>query len=161
MESIVGHCDEPQTSGGGYRISGATRGVAEPFCGPVLLCVRPALSFDHGTNSLKTRLRKNSVWRHFELGRGLFSRSRHVGCEVPCHEISGMVRMKRSTMVYVAPRLRVYKEASMRLGRPKVALILTDDERMRLDSLAHRSRTAPHLARRARIILACAEGHDN
>ena len=49
----------------------------------------------------------------------------------------------------------------MRLGRPKVALILTDDERMRLDSLAHRSRTAPHLARRARIILACAEGHTN
>jgi transposase len=49
----------------------------------------------------------------------------------------------------------------MRLGRPKAALILTDDERMRLDSLAHRSRTAPHLARRARIVLACAEGHDN
>jgi hypothetical protein len=47
------------------------------------------------------------------------------------------------------------------LGRPKVALILTDDERVRLDSLAHRSRTAPHLARRARIILACGEGHDN
>ena len=49
----------------------------------------------------------------------------------------------------------------MGLGRPKVALILTDDERVRLDSLAHRSRTAPHIARRARIILACAEGHDN
>ncbi len=49
----------------------------------------------------------------------------------------------------------------MRLGRPKVALILTDDERVRLNSLAHRSRTAPHLARRARIVLACAEGHDN
>src|SRR4249919_3424414 len=49
----------------------------------------------------------------------------------------------------------------MRLGRPKVALILTDDERVRLDSLAHRSRTAPHLARRARIVLACAEGQDN
>ena len=49
----------------------------------------------------------------------------------------------------------------MALGRPKVALILTDDERVRLDSLAHRSRTAPHLARRARIILACAEGLDN
>jgi transposase len=47
------------------------------------------------------------------------------------------------------------------LGRPKVALILTDDERVRLDSLAHRSRTASHLARRARIILACAEGHDD
>src|SRR5215470_913513 len=49
----------------------------------------------------------------------------------------------------------------MALGRPKVALILTDDERGRLDSLAHRSRTAPHLARRARIILACADGSDN
>src|SRR6266508_1690713 len=46
----------------------------------------------------------------------------------------------------------------MRTGRPKVALILTDDERQRLDSLAHRSRSAPALARRARIILACAEG---
>jgi DNA-binding NarL/FixJ family response regulator len=49
----------------------------------------------------------------------------------------------------------------MALGRPKVAPIVTDDERVRLDSLAHRSRTAPHLARRARIILACAEGQDN
>jgi transposase len=49
----------------------------------------------------------------------------------------------------------------MRLGRPKIALILTDEERVRLDSLAHRSRTAPHLARRARIVLACAEGTDN
>src|SRR5919106_778165 len=49
----------------------------------------------------------------------------------------------------------------MALGRPKVALILTDDERVRLDSLAHRARTAPHVARRAGIILACAEGQDN
>jgi transposase len=49
----------------------------------------------------------------------------------------------------------------MRTGRPKVALILTDDERRRLDSLAHRSRSAPALARRARIILACAEGADS
>src|ERR1700676_4084747 len=54
----------------------------------------------------------------------------------------------------------LYKEASMRTGRPKVALILTDDERQRLESLAHRSRSAPHVARRARIILACAEGTD-
>src|SRR6476660_1595980 len=46
----------------------------------------------------------------------------------------------------------------MRTGRPKVALILTDDERRRLESLAHRSRAAPQVARRARIILACAEG---
>src|SRR6516164_784395 len=49
----------------------------------------------------------------------------------------------------------------MRTGRPKVALILTEDERRRLDSLAHRSRSAPALARRARIILACAEGADS
>ena len=49
----------------------------------------------------------------------------------------------------------------MRRGRPKVALILTEDERRRLDSLAHRSRSAPHVARRARIILACAEGVDS
>lgn len=49
----------------------------------------------------------------------------------------------------------------MRTGRPKVAVILTEDERRRLDSLAHRSRSAPHVARRARIILACADGADN
>jgi transposase len=55
----------------------------------------------------------------------------------------------------------LYKEEGMRTGRPKVALILTDEERQRLDSWAHRSRTAPQLARRARIILACAEGSDS
>jgi transposase len=49
----------------------------------------------------------------------------------------------------------------MRTGRPKVALILTADERRRLESLAHRSRSAPHVARRARLILACAEGADS
>jgi transposase len=47
------------------------------------------------------------------------------------------------------------------MARPTVAWILTDDERVQLDSLAHRSRTASHLARRARIILACAEGIAN
>lgn len=49
----------------------------------------------------------------------------------------------------------------MRTGRPKVALMLTHDERQRLESLAHRSRSAPHVARRARIILACADGTDS
>src|SRR5437870_10310283 len=48
----------------------------------------------------------------------------------------------------------------MRTGRPKVALMLTADERQRLQSLAHRSRSAPQVARRARIILACADGAD-
>jgi len=37
---------------------------------------------------------------------------------------------------------------------------LTLDERQQLDALAHRSRSAPDLARRARIILACAEGRE-
>jgi len=49
----------------------------------------------------------------------------------------------------------------MRTGRPKTPLVLSREERESLDSLAHRSRTAPQLARRARIVLACAEGLDN
>jgi transposase len=49
-------------------------------------------------------------------------------------------------------------EASMRTGRPTTQVKLTPDERQELDSLAHRSRSAPHVARRARIILACADG---
>ena len=49
----------------------------------------------------------------------------------------------------------------MQTGRPKAALVLTLEERTELESLAHRSRSAPALARRARLVLACAEGHDN
>jgi transposase len=49
----------------------------------------------------------------------------------------------------------------MAIGRPKAALVLTPEERQELESLAHRSRSAPTLARRARLVLACAEGHDN
>jgi transposase len=49
----------------------------------------------------------------------------------------------------------------MRTGRPKQALILTDEERERLQSLAHRARSQSLLARRARVVLACAEGLDN
>lgn len=49
----------------------------------------------------------------------------------------------------------------MRTGRPKRTVILTDEERRRLESLAHRSRSAPHVARRARIVLTCAEGTDS
>ena len=45
----------------------------------------------------------------------------------------------------------------MRTGRPKQALILTDEERDRLQSLAHRARSQPLLARRARVVLACAK----
>src|SRR5215831_13714746 len=49
----------------------------------------------------------------------------------------------------------------MRTGRPKQPLILTEEERNRLQSLAHRARSQPLLARRARVVLACAEGLDN
>jgi transposase len=49
----------------------------------------------------------------------------------------------------------------MRTGRPKQQLVLADEERERLQSLAHRARSQPLLARRARVVLACAEGLDN
>ena len=49
----------------------------------------------------------------------------------------------------------------MRTGRPKPPLTVTEEERERLQSLAHRGRSQPLLARRARVVLACAEGLDN
>jgi transposase len=49
----------------------------------------------------------------------------------------------------------------MRTGRPKKALILTEEERERLQSLAHRARSQALLARRARVVLGCGEGLDN
>ena len=49
----------------------------------------------------------------------------------------------------------------MRTGRPKQALILTAEEQDRLQSLAHRARSQPLLARRARVVLACGAGLDN
>src|SRR3954451_15038957 len=49
----------------------------------------------------------------------------------------------------------------MPTGRPKRAVRLTEEERERLQSLTHRARSQPLLARRARVVLACAEGLDN
>src|SRR5713226_1240392 len=49
----------------------------------------------------------------------------------------------------------------MRTGRPKRPLIVTVEDRERLESLAHRARSQPLLARRARVVLTCAEGLDN
>ena len=49
----------------------------------------------------------------------------------------------------------------MRTGRPKQPLILTEEERNRLQSMAHRARSQPLLARRARVVLACGDGLDN
>ncbi len=46
----------------------------------------------------------------------------------------------------------------MRTGRPKRPLVLTADEQERLQSLAHRARSQPLLARRARVILASRSG---
>ena len=43
-------------------------------------------------------------------------------------------------------------------GPAPVTVTVNEDERQRLDSWAHRSRSAPQLARRARIVLACAAG---
>ena len=49
----------------------------------------------------------------------------------------------------------------MRTGRPKAAVTVTAMERERLDQWARRPKTAQALAQRARIVLACAEGHMN
>jgi DNA-binding NarL/FixJ family response regulator len=49
----------------------------------------------------------------------------------------------------------------MRTGRPKQALVITEEERERLESLGHRARSQALLARRARVVLACAEGLEN
>src|SRR6202049_4175272 len=49
----------------------------------------------------------------------------------------------------------------MRTGRPKQPLTITEEERERLESLANRRRSQALLARRARVVLACAEGLEN
>jgi transposase len=46
-------------------------------------------------------------------------------------------------------------------GRPKASLILSDDERQKLETWAARPKSTQRLALRARIILASAEGLDN
>ena len=47
------------------------------------------------------------------------------------------------------------------MGRPAPTVILTDNETETLQQWARRPRTVQSLAQRARIILACAEGHSN
>lgn len=49
----------------------------------------------------------------------------------------------------------------MRTGRPKAALMLTDEERRTLEQWTRRPKTAQALARRARLLLACATGQPN
>lgn len=49
----------------------------------------------------------------------------------------------------------------MRTGRPRKALLLTDEERGKLEPWARRPKTAQRLALRSRIVLRCAEGVAN
>src|SRR5437016_10781289 len=44
-----------------------------------------------------------------------------------------------------------------RTGRPKAELVLSDDERLTLERLTNRRKTAQALALRARVVLACAQ----
>jgi len=46
-------------------------------------------------------------------------------------------------------------------GRPKAQLVLSEPERVQLEALTMRRKTAQALALRARIVLGCAEGMDN
>jgi transposase len=46
-------------------------------------------------------------------------------------------------------------------GRPKAPLVLTDDERQKLETWASRPQSTQRLATRARIVLACADGFDH
>ena len=48
-----------------------------------------------------------------------------------------------------------------RMGRPKAALVLSDDERQTLERLTKRAQVNRPLAFRARLVLACAEGTPN
>ena len=48
-----------------------------------------------------------------------------------------------------------------RTGRPKAGLTLSDDERATLQRWARRAKSSQALALRAKIILTCAQGHDN
>ncbi len=49
----------------------------------------------------------------------------------------------------------------MRTGRPKRPLIVTSEERAKLQEWARRPKTAQRLALRSRLVLACAEGFSN
>ncbi len=48
-----------------------------------------------------------------------------------------------------------------RTGRPKAALVLTDEEREQLVRWSRRAKSSQALALRSRIVLACADGMDN
>ena len=47
------------------------------------------------------------------------------------------------------------------MGRPTKPIVLSEDERAKLQEWARRPKTAQRLALRARIVLSCAEGMEN
>ena len=47
------------------------------------------------------------------------------------------------------------------MGRPTQPIMLTEEERQKLQQWARRPKTAERLALRARIVLGCAEGLEN
>jgi len=49
----------------------------------------------------------------------------------------------------------------MRTGRPKKPLEITDEDRVKLQAIARRPKSAPAMAMRARIVLSCEEGMSN
>ena len=49
----------------------------------------------------------------------------------------------------------------MAIGRPVSSIVLTEDERLKLEELSRRRKTSQALALRARIILACGQGMTN
>jgi FixJ family two-component response regulator len=49
----------------------------------------------------------------------------------------------------------------MRMGRPKAALTVSDEERTVLERYVRRGTTAQQLVLRAQIVLGCARGLDN
>src|SRR5437764_392699 len=49
----------------------------------------------------------------------------------------------------------------VRTGRPKTELVLSEEERLTLERLTNRRKSAPATAMRARIVLACATGASN
>ena len=49
----------------------------------------------------------------------------------------------------------------MRTGRPKKSLVLSQEEREKLEQWARRPKTAQRLALRSRVVLGCADGLSN
>jgi transposase len=47
------------------------------------------------------------------------------------------------------------------MGRPTKPIVLSEEERSKLEQWAHRPKSAQRLAQRARIVLGCAEGLEN